>query len=270
MANVQFLWNSVSDLGTANGGLWSASLPLANLLDKHPKKLARSSNALITSTTFLIDLGAAMSLQAFAFVNHNFSDASTFRIKAGPNADGSGALIDSGSVDGLAVGAANVPPGGWITYYVNATSQSCRYILVTITDTANTAGYVQIGHFMAGVPFVPGINIAVGVAFELMDDSKESRAVAGDRFVDVRPRRRRLRGRLDFLTETETFAAGSITDLLEAGIDGAILVIVDSTDSDILKSRRTLYGSLASPEPIDYARNGTAPYSWPFTIDEWT
>lgn len=271
MAKFRMLWDSVSDAGAFSGGNWSSGLPRSNLYDNHPKKVARTTNALAASTQFLVDLGAALPLQTLAFINHNFSDGATLRVRAGPNANGAAALIDTGSLDARATGSANQPPGGWITYYQATAAQSCRYILSEITDTANTDGYVEIGRFMAGVPFEPGINIALGATIGVTDTSSESRAIAGDRFVDIRPQRRFVTARLDALTETETFGANSVFDIQEAGIAGPILVMFDADDTDTVRARRTLYGALVSPfNEIEEPRVGDDPYSWPFSIDEWT
>jgi hypothetical protein len=271
MSNFRMLSHSVSDAGVFSGGNWATTLPRTNLFDNHPKKVARTTNALVASTQFLVELGSALPLQDFAFINNNFSDLATYRVRAGPNANGVAPLIDTGSVDALAIGSANVPPGGWITYYHNATVQSCRYILVEITDTANASGYVQIGRFMAGVPYEAAINISIGVTLELMDTSSESRAVAGDRFVDIRPKRRSIKAILEWLSEAEALGPSSIYDILEGGISSPILAMFDSGDTDTVRSRRTLYGALAMPPaPIAYSRTAEVPYSWPFTIDEWT
>lgn len=272
MATINLLSKIVTDDATFSGGAWVPSLPSSNLQDVHPKNVARTVDLAGVSTTFVVDMGVATPLQLFAFINTNFTSSGQFRVRAGPNADGSSALIDSGvaGVAALSPGSANRPPGGWITYFKNATAQSCRYVLVNIDESGNPDGYVEIGRFLGGVPFVPAINAAVGLSLGIIDDSQESRAVAGDRFVDVRPRRRLVKGVLDFLSETESLGAASVYDIIEAGIANPILALIDPDDSPTLKSRRTIYGALSSPDPITYARNGDVPYSWPFTIEEWT
>lgn len=282
MANLKLLYEAFPDDGTYSGGSWS--LPLTNLQDQHPKKVARSTNALITSTLFVIDLARVAPLDLFAFVNHNFSSASTVRIRASNNADGSSPLIDV-TIDGLQPDvpwgslpwgafpwtgvSGNVPPGGYITYYQHTSVEFARYILVNITDTANSDGYVQIGRFLAGEAFSSAINMAWGAGLEFVDESKLIRSIDGDLYADVRPKRRRLSAQLQFLTEDE--AIGAIYDLNETcGITGALLAIWDSDDETGVKPRRTIYGALAQMSPIVAERAGDYSYSWPMTLEELT
>jgi hypothetical protein len=268
VANLALLWKITSDIGVLSGGSFTSSLPLSNLQTQNPKDVARSNDLAPASTNFTIDLASALPLQLFALVNNNLSASGTVRFRASNHSDGSSPLIDSTAIAGNPF-SGDTPPGGWTRYYLATASQSARYIVVEMSDAGNAAGYLQAGRFLAGVPFIPGINIDVGVTFENLDESAVSRAVAGDRFVDVRPRRRRLKGALSFLTEAEAFGTGSVYELLARGINGEVLAIVDSDDDATMGPRRTIYGALTEVAPLSYARNGTLPYAYGFTIEEF-
>ncbi len=91
MANVTFGTPIFSDTNQTytpsfSGGSWSSALPLTNLQDRRLSKVARSSNALAASTTFDVDLGVARSCRVFAVPKHNFSLASSMRIRGSSSA----------------------------------------------------------------------------------------------------------------------------------------------------------------------------------------
>jgi hypothetical protein len=77
-------WPLYSDAGVTytpalTGGSWEPLLPLTNLQDRRLAKVARSTDAAITSTKFDTDLGVTRALRLLALVNHNFSSAAKVR-----------------------------------------------------------------------------------------------------------------------------------------------------------------------------------------------
>jgi hypothetical protein len=281
MANLNILDNIVSFDGILDGGAWQASLPLANLQNQEPRKIARSIDAASASTIFLLDFGHVVPISIFGLINHNLSGLATIRFRLSASRDLSSPLIDvtvhvnsTGVVWGALVWGAfrwegytpDDQPGGTSTVYKHTSTQSARYIGVNIFDAANGDGHVDVGVFVAGDPFVSAINIALGAGLGLVDPSKQSRAVGGALYTDVRPKWRTFNATLEFLTQAEAF--GAIYKMRrQLGISGALLMIIDPSDTGVALAASTIYGRLSRiDDPIVIARN-TADYVYSAGIE---
>ena len=282
MSNIHILAISPTDDGSFSGGSWNATYPLTNLVDQQPKTVARSSNALAASTLFVVDCGSSQSFKMFAFVNNNFSSASTVRIRVSPNSNGSSPTLDT-TVDGndpdvvwgsLPWGAFpwdgqldELHPGGPTMFYLHTATVAGRYVLIDVTDTGNADGYVELGRFMAGVPFVPELSPLFGGQFGLVDESRVSRAAGGSLYADVRLKRRRVSVSFPALTESE--ALSTIYNMQDVkGISHGIVVVWDPEDDIGVLQRRTFYGTLTSLAPLVLQNQSPSPYSWQAEIEE--
>lgn len=282
MARLHLLFDAPSDLGTYSGGSWETGLPLANLVNQQPTKVARSTDADEASTRFVIDHASARQFSMFALINVNLSSAATVRIRVSQNADGSSPTLDKT----IAYGEANVvwgslpwgsfpwsgfiedeQPGGPIVFYKHPSTVAGRYVLVDISDESNAAGYVQAGRFMAGQAFVPQINMAYGAGGQFIDESRQSRSVGGQLYTDKKPKRRRFQCALNFLTEAESW--GSMYDMQrKLGISGALLLVYDPEDAAAIIKRRTIYGHMTDLSPIVTENASSSPYSFSLTVEE--
>lgn len=86
MAKVLFGAPIYSDTGVLytpvlSGGSWEAALPLANLKDRRLSRVARSTDAAITSTKILIDLGVARPVRLVGLPKHTLSSAAQWRVR---------------------------------------------------------------------------------------------------------------------------------------------------------------------------------------------
>jgi hypothetical protein len=267
MANIVFAYDNLIDAATLSGGSWVAGLPLNNLKDFHPKKVARSSGATAASTQLLVDFGYSAPLQLIALLNDNLSDAATVRFRAGPNANGSSALID----ETLTAGDFGdyVPASGRTLFYLHSEIVYARYILVEIAETTSPDLYVQFGRMIAGRVFQPDLNLRHGAQLSLIDESRTSKAVDGSQWTDVRPKRRRISGEFQVLTKDE--GLGQVYDLQWiCGVGTPLLVVFDPdlTGDDL--GRTAVYGLLVSIDPIVTSRpaeDGDL-YSWRFAVEE--
>lgn len=166
---------------TLSGGSWNGSFPLTNLKNKLISKKARTTNTLAASSTILIDAGAAITVRCLALIAHNFSYAATVRVRG--FTDSGYTLLVSGSDTGT---VSAVPqtitsteaidcPKNWISCY--ATDKSARYWKVEITDTANAAGYIEVGRCWLGEATIAptiGPDYGASVKYEPRDVMVES------------------------------------------------------------------------------------------------
>lgn len=82
MANIFLAWQNRVDAATLSGGSWLSTLPITNMQDRQLQKVARTTNAAATSTTFDVDLGNPYPIGCVALVNHNISVNGRVKISA--------------------------------------------------------------------------------------------------------------------------------------------------------------------------------------------
>lgn len=281
MANAHFLTGAISGAGSLSGGSWNSSYPLSNILTTPPGKVARTSDDAEASTAFVLDLASAQSLKMFALIGHNLSPGSTVRIRVSNNSDGSSPSLDvTEDIDVTSVVWGSLPwgafpwrgvvagaLGGYVFFYLHTAEVSGRYVLINISDESNADGYVEIGCFLAGVPFVPAVNISFGSNIGVVDDSRTERGVGAGFYAQTKTKRRRISGPLEYLTQTE-----ALTDLYDmqdsVGRSKGVLFILDPDETPSTRQRRTIYGSFTELGAIEHRAPTDSPYGWNFSLEE--
>lgn len=286
MANVALLWNKPSDAGTYSGGSWVGGLPLANLAEADVKRVARSTNATVGSTQFRIDLGAAVPPVSsdFVLLGHNLSMAATIRIVVTSDASDAspGArTLDTGQlpawVPTVVIGA--LPWGAWPwngidptaypsgpTFFHRAASVVLgRYVWCYINDTANAAGYVEAGRFMAGAGWSPQVNAAYGASIQWVDPGETKRTRGGRRLYTPRPRFRQFQMQFNHLTKDEAFGVAFEVDR-QIGKGGNFFLAMDPAEDGQFRFRRGVYAALVDSQPI--AQPHFNRWSWSIVAEE--
>lgn len=272
------------DAATLSGGSWMSTLPLSNLQDRRLSRLARSTDLAAASTTLTLDLGQARSVGVLALVAHNLSVTATVRVLGADAAGFASPIYDSGNV---AVWPAGVIPQSLLEWaddnfwlgtvsqeaiagynapfvLLPASAQTLRYWKISITDTSNPAGYVQIGRVFIGTAWQPAVNVSYGAGLGYEDPSQIEASLGGEEVFDVRRRRRTHRFELGFLSQSE--AIDSVLSLQRLqGQTGEVLIVPDVTDSTNL-SKVAFFGRLRSLSPVQQTRPTT--WSTNFEIQE--
>lgn len=279
MANVRILHNKPSDAGTFSGGSWLSTLPLANLVTKQVSRVARSTNAVATSTKFVVDMGRPFSISQMILIGHNLSSSATIRWRLSDSSGGAPALYDAttpaqtptipfGSLpwgampwDGI---DPTIYPGGRINIHNMPDPVYARYILIDIVDTSNADGYIQIGRFIAGDPWSPRVNMNWDPQVGYIDDSKARRSRGGQLYVSEQRRRRQMSLQFDWLSENEAMAAMNI--MLRLGIGGDVFITYDSDDADATLFQRSFYASLVKLDPTIHRYIDL--YRWSLSVEE--
>lgn len=227
MATVLGYANQI-DLSTLSGGSWNASYPLSRLKNRYLQQKARTTNALATSSVIDIDLGAAVLTGVVALIAHNLSAAATVRIQASSSASQSPSLYD---------GAATLIYTG-TDYGVSFPPVAARYWRISIADTSNPAGYIELGRVFLGSQWKPTNNIDWGCSLQAESQTAVSEALAGPEFFDSRPVRRVMRGKWSWLSDTE---AMTFLDLLRShDISGEVYLIFDDASTSFRAQRNYL------------------------------
>lgn len=266
MGTVLIAYRNEVDVATFSGGVWAAGLPVENLADPQPTRVARTNSADPVETTTTLDFGSAMPIRFVALVRHNLTQTATWRIRLDDDAAMTTPLHDSGaiavwpSIAPFGVGlwgefnwGGRLSPEEAGTYGITAiqvldTPVRARYMRLDMDDAGNPTGYVQAGRLVAGPAWQPSINLQLGWSIEQVDPSQKARSRGGQTYVDVQPRYRRLRFTVDFLGRDEMFGNAYELERLK-GVGGDLLVMIDPDDLQH-RHRHTVYGQLAESAPI--------------------
>lgn len=245
MSNIALGSDDRAAAGSYSGGSWVAGLPLSNLSEPEPTLIARSTDATVGSTQFVLDFGydAPVELLVLGFLNA--TDAATVRMRLGPNADGSSAELDVALTAGDF--GSYVSSVGRLLPYLHTTQVHVRYAFVEITDTANPDGYVDLSLFRAGPVFQPEFNVS-NANLEPVDPGVVSYAEDRTRYVDRAPLRWRLSGEFPALSESE--AHGSASEMKRiCGLTEPLIVMLNPELTDDRLARTVIYGVFTTLEP---------------------
>lgn len=284
MKNIHLAYPNRIDAATLSGGSWLATLPLDNLKNRRISKLARSTDATLASTQFVIDFGRARQIDCIGLVAHNLSAGSKARIKANSTNSFATPAFDSGWMD--------VWPGGFLpedaleweddnfwlgtisqeavagyqtpyVWYADA-SLSYQYWQVEIDDATNDDGYIHIGRLFTGPVFVPTYNMSWGASLVVDDATTFETSLSGEEFFDTRQRFRIQTFALDFLTEAEAYQ--QVMDMQRLlGTSGEVLINGDPDDVTN-RPRRSFLSRLQNIAPVVHEAHGI--YSCQFTLRE--
>lgn len=256
------------DSATLSGGSWRAALPLANLADAQFTEVARSTDATTGSTKFDVDMASARAIRLVALSNHNLSQSATWRVTLGTTAGGTD-VYDSGWVNVWRLTFDNEllrweSPSWWTgtspdeytghpwpAVLALADWYTARYGRVEISDTGNSAGYVQIGRAHFCNAFEPAVNAVYGLKDGWSDLSTATRAESGAQWFTARRRFRTVQFMLDSLSESE---GATLYELMRsAGTVGEVFYAPMHTDLAACQ-RYGFAGRLAELSALDFPR----------------
>lgn len=183
---------SVSYTPTFSGGSWRSTLPLTNLAESQLARVARSTDALATSTTFDVDLKTARPVGLLALPKHTLSAAATVRWR-GSNTSGDFAdpVYDTGLLTAWPEGATAEHLDGINLSHVHVpmAAQSARYWRCSIADTTNPAGFIELARVVIAGAWYPE-GIAVGAKLGLEADTERIVTDGGAALYRAKPVRR--------------------------------------------------------------------------------
>lgn len=266
MGTMLIAYRNYVDGGTLSGGSWQASLPVTNLADRQPRKVARSINAAEASTVAILDIGAGQPIRFVGLIRHNLTQAGRWRLTMAADPAFTIDVVDSGWTDawpsifpfgtgawgeyiwGGKIDAEEASAYGLSSYQIFGDSPRRRYLRIEISDEANPSGYIEIGRLIVAPAWQPSLNMQLGWSIEQVDQSRIVKSRGGQTFVDTVPKFRRLRFKLSHLEADEMFAAAYELERLK-GKGGEILVMADPDNLTHLH-RQTIYGVLGETTPV--------------------
>jgi hypothetical protein len=203
---------------------------------------------LAASTKIRLDHGAAVSVLALCIAGHNLSSTATITWSRGTT---------TGATDvyaGSAVNAWQITPQtydgrAYSSVLVLPQAYSARHDLIEISDTTNTAGYVEISRVFVGAVWVPTYNVGYGLQDGIEDLSSTDRSDGGSLWTTQRRKLRYVQAVLEALTTTEADTMHNMQ--MAAGTTEEVLYLPDLAST----SSQQRYGFLATMEelsPIEY------------------
>ena len=269
MANVSLAWPNLIDATVVSGGSWMAGLPLTNVQNRRISKVARSSNALTSSTIInLAQSATPASIGVLALVVHNMSVVAKVRIRGDDAADFLTPVYDSGWMDVWPAGVIPQELLEWEddNFWLGTVSQNAiagyrapfthylpepsplRYWRIEIDDTGNSDGWIQVGRVFLGKVWSPEFDMNYGMSLGYSDATASETSLTGEEFFDVRTRYREHKFDLGFLSQNEAFAY--VFDMQQQlGTSGELLISADRDDTE--NTPRTCFlGQLSSIAPI--------------------
>jgi hypothetical protein len=179
---------SLDPATTLSGGSWSAGLPIANLKDRLLTKVARTADTLAASSQWVENLGQPRDVKVIAVMGHNLSLPGTVRVRAYSDVGLATLLYDTGVLSAwpLSFTADDVlvqPPNLILPLTTIVTAQFWKFELV---DTANAAGYLQVGRAWLGPAWQPTLGIIYGDEIGYEPRSVVTESLGGVTWVDQR------------------------------------------------------------------------------------
>ena len=193
MANLRILYNNIADLASSISVATaaSASTDWDKLLTESKTEIFRSTT---TTPTITYNWSSNQSINCIILPCTNFTKDALIRVKL---YDVSNVLIhDTGSIP--AVKSTNLYSGP-LTYnsnlfsygflsktsiWLSSTITLVRKMEIIISDTTNSAGYIDCSRVLAGVYWEPTYNLENGIQLSIIDDSTTSRTNAGNFVAD--------------------------------------------------------------------------------------
>lgn len=220
-------WPSWTADVTWSGGAWEAAFPRTNLGALPLSRVARTTNDDLASTQVIGTFSASRSLRAMGIVRHNLSRLSRIRVRLYGDAARAVLLLDTGwfdawpsvflpadleweddnwwdgkiSAEEIANYAPTRPIWFGAVYFVRA-------FTVEFDDTANPAGYVQVGMIEVAQGWQVSINPSPGYAEGHQFRTEAVQALGGVEYFERRDKARVARGTIEYLPRDEALARG--------------------------------------------------------------
>lgn len=269
MANALLAFNNRIDVATVSGGSWLSALPLTNVQSRAIKQVARSTNLLLGSTQFTIDLGPDKVIRMLALVGHNLSLVARYRIRGGADNTFLTWSYDSGWLDvwppvyssyNLDWQSLNWWSGRyldeerqgytWNLPHILPAAVNYRYWLVELDDQTKTdTAYVDVGRVFVAGAWQPVINMAPGASIGWETNTQVQEALSGAEFFQRRNPYRVAQFTTDFMLDNEAMA-NAFDIQRRVGVDAEVFYIFDPADTVHLL-RRSFLGRLRRMNPIE-------------------
>lgn len=249
MSNIRIIYDNAADRAVTSTSATMSNLPGTNMFTDIKGQVCRSTGTALTITQTWTN---AETLNGIILAFTNLSATAIMNVKAYTNAADTAPIYDvsnncaQGSVSSLSgvnsfAYGAGVYARQWLTSTVVA-----KKIVITITDTNNLAGYIEIGRLVVGNAFIPSFGVEQdNTSFTMVDSSEHTRTESGDMFVTVKPRYRKQQLSMPSLNKVDQSKMWKI--LFNNGMVKPLFISLHPNNTDAeLEQIHMLYGRLVT------------------------
>lgn len=259
MGSIVLTFDCRSDIAALSGGSWQIGNPLTNLQIRKRNRVARSTDALVSSSIINIDLTVDQALKTFVLGPTNLQSSHKYRIRSYSDAfttiihdsdwiqpqAGRSSISMNWSDPHFWTGVSDLLDPDrtlWLIHVFDVT-QTARYWSVEIDDTTNPDGFIQLSRLFLGRSWVPSTGEAPqGNSFGFRNKTLTETALSGSRQHGRRTNPRRISLSFAHLPRTEALSDG-FTLVEESGFDREVLVIPD-VDDLAYRQKRSILGTI--------------------------
>lgn len=260
MPNLRIIADNVADRATMSAATTSGALVVANVQTNRKSDVYRATG---TSATLTGTYTVAESASGVALLG-NFSPTATIRVQCYDAATAGTLLLDTNTLQpgALACPAAAIVLRGWTAaqsasaYAYGggafariwfAPTSGIKRIVVTITDTSNAQGYVEVARLIAGTYWSPTYNASTVSDIDV-DTVKQGRNDAGDLMSDAGTIHKRVPISFEYMPATDRT---TLKNLLRGSRANPIFLTVFPGVSDLeLERDHTVYGQRMTDSEI--------------------
>lgn len=249
MSNLRVIYDNAADRATLSSSATAGSLGVSNLVTDIKSAVCRSTT---TSLTITATWPTAETLGAAVFAFTNCTDNATITVSAYTLQGDStpvytdtfvasrGAVTNSRGVNNFAYGG-GVYARAWFAQKVTV-----QKLVITLSDPNNPQGYVEAGRLIVGDYWLPSFGVEqANTSMTVNDSSTQTRTHAGDMYVTVLPRYKKMSLSMPSLDKTDRVPLWSI--LYNNGMVKPVFVSVFPNNSDPnMEHANQMYGRLST------------------------
>jgi hypothetical protein len=240
---------NLADDATLSGGSYTGGNPLTKAQTEDLGEYAISSDATISSTQLIGDLGESLYARVFGLIDTNVSPNVRWRVELSAISSFSTVTYDTGFIAGFANAQAwdllewedenwwlGTPTEEQLSglkrnlIHVSATNQAFRYFRITVDDTENVEGNIRIPRVIVGPAWQFYYNMSRPVAIGPESNTLVDKSLGNVPYFDARIADNIVRFSLDFMSTDEAFTKAQAIER-ELDIDGEVLFIYDPEDT---------------------------------------
>ena len=274
--NLRILFNNVADSATLTATTSATFFPTTNMQQDIKGKVWRSTSAI--SNVLTLSWSTSQSINCIVLPYTNLSNSATIKVTLFSGINGTGStLYTSSTVPAISyslptwdisytgVNAYSYGGGSIARVYLPSTVANVQSIQITLVDSTNSQGYLEVARVLAGVYWSPKFNTDFGITIDLIDQSTHSRAQSGNIITDIGPVYKKLSFNLNYMNASDRDYLLQIMRL--NGMRKPMYVSLFPIDTDTNKEATyQVYGKLSSNPTITHPMYSI--YSSSITIEE--
>lgn len=256
MANLRVVYdNAANRTSSLTASTTAGSLAASNLLTDIKTEVWRSTG---TTASLTLTWASTVSVAGVALAFTNLSSTATIKVDGYTLSGDSSPAFTTGDVLCCPVNTGITSPvgfGGGVYADNWFTQANVQKLVVTITDTSNSNGYIQVGRIIAGAYWSPDRNTeSDSVKIQMQDDSKNTRSESGSLWTDRGPMYKKLSFDLSYMTASDRNTIWRI--IAGNGMSNSVYVSLMPDSTDAWEEQiHSIYGRLTSSSTLQYKFN---------------